>query len=204
MPTDTSKKSWRDRAQKPRRRFDPQREMNKEPHPTDDDIVLNHPDNKSNIRIKDNGTIQMFAGNNLGLKLDPNSNSIQFFGDSAKFMTSTVHFQTDSGGLMWNYMPFNEALADPFTELVTANTVPFGIGDNNPVSGTDALKRILSNTGTHMTGSGPTTPGTASMINSPAVGLEGKRAYKGIKQLNKLNKMAKGIKDITGSFGDLI
>jgi len=203
MPTGTSenkhykKDSWRRRAKKKRKNFDPEHKQEEKIHPSEDDVTMKHPDNGSNIRITDSGAIRMFVDKETGVIIDPESQSIQVFGKRFKSDTKEFHVQCDEDRFMWNYMPLNPALKDPFTELMTANCIPSPIPFEAQVllSGTEIFKEILTNPGTYVSVS-PTTPGSANVIDTPAVGLEGKRAYKGIRELNLLKKGAEGIKEI--------
>ena len=192
------KDSWRRRALKSRNHFDPEYKMEAEKHPTEEDVVLKHTENGANIRITDGGTIKLFADDDTGIVIDPDSSSIQIHSKRFKSMTEEFHVQSDSDKFMWNYMPLNSALQDPFTELMTANCVPMPIpfDSGTIMSGTEIFKEILTNPATHRVGIAPTEPLTANLIDTPAVGLEGKRAYKGIKQLNMLKKAAEGIKEM--------
>lgn len=198
---DKNKKSWRMRYYQTRDGINPDYELKKQQHPTEDDTVIKHPENGSNIRIKDNGVIQMFAANDVGIKIDPNSRSIQFFGNRAKFLTSNIHFETDDDGLMWNYMPFNDALTDPYRELITASRVPL-----TEISGTDTLKTILTSPGTYLstTPGSPVGAGTISALNTMAVGLKGIPAYKGIRELNQIKAIQEGMRDIVDDYGSIL
>lgn len=205
MPMDTSKKnyskdSWRQRAKSTRKRFDPDHYMEAEKHPSKDDVTMKNTDTGANIRLMDDGSIRIFADNDTGILIDPNSSSIQMFCDTYKADTREYHVKTsDDDKFMWNHMPLNPALKDPFTELMTANCIPTPIPYRSETlfSGTELMKEILTNPGTYLAPS-PSNPGLAKLIDTPAVGMEGKRAYKGIKELNMLMKSAEGIKKIVG------
>ena len=210
MPTDTfnkvnpDKKSWRDRAKEARPPFNPEYKLKEQTHPSTDDTVMNHPENDSVARITDEGVIEFFVSNNTGLRIDPDTESIQFFGDKFKSMTTDFHIHCDEERFMWNYMPVNDALRDPFTELVTANCAPDPASADTLYSGTDMMKRMLTTTGAYVGTSGPVEPGTASVIDSSAVGLEGKRAYSGIEELNQIRETMSGLSDILGDAMDTV
>ena len=188
MPRDTSvKKSWRQRMYQIKKPFNPEFELKKEPQPTPDDIIFKHPENGANIRIKDNGTIQIFADDNTGIKIDPNSGSIQHFSDKSIFQSEYINFHTDEKGLRWNYQPFNYNLANPFREVIT--TIP---------GGAKILEKLLTSPGTYLTTAGPTSPGTISGISSLNLGNE--QVYEGIEAINRTKALAKGIYDSIKSF----
>ncbi|MFW6029044.1 MAG: hypothetical protein ACOCRO_02190 [Halanaerobiales bacterium] len=200
MPTDkTYNKSWRDRMLEEKPPFNPEFELIKETQPSPTDTVIKHPDTGAYISINDNGSISLFSENNVGIKIDPTSRSIQLFGYRTKIRTNRVYFHTDNeNGLVWNHMPFNRELADPFREIMTASRVPF-----TNISGTKALENILTNVGTYITSMGPTNPGLAKGINTPAVGLKGIPAYTGTKESNMVRELKDSMKDIQDNFNDL-
>ena len=66
-----------------------------------------HPDNKSTVKIRDNGNIDIFAGEELGIRISPNNNSITMLCDKLNLMTSQTLLHTDDDSFIWNYWPFN-------------------------------------------------------------------------------------------------
>lgn len=75
-----------------------------------DEVGITHPNNKAFIRCKDNGDIEIVAGEGCSIILHPAKRSITFVADSIKFLT-----QSGSQGLTWNNQAFNEN-ADTFNE----------------------------------------------------------------------------------------
>lgn len=118
-----NKKSWRLRRKEKRKTLalDSKEALDKEAYPTKDDVVIQGRKTGSNIRIKDNGVIQMFAGS-VGIKIDPNYKSIYLKGaDKIGFEASDVHVNTlgNGSGFKWNYIPFNEDLTNPNRDILT-------------------------------------------------------------------------------------
>ena len=72
-----------------------------------DEVGMNHPINKSRIKIRDDGAIDVFAGEELGMRIDPNNESINFFCDKFNVWSSETLFHTESDKFMWNYWAFN-------------------------------------------------------------------------------------------------
>lgn len=181
-----NKKSWRIRKNKKRKVFDPEFELRKRAMPSENDIVLKHPGNQSNIRIKDNGIIQMFANGKTGLMIDPKYNSINIFADKTNLFSSKIHFMTEDDGLKWNFTPFNRALSDPLREIVT--TRPFG---------TEALINTLTSSGSYISSpsGGPVSPGTVSSLNN--FDFKGIKAYQGEERLNMLKTIGKAMRSIS-------
>lgn len=73
------------------------------------EVGLNHPNTSAFVRLKDNGDIEIVAGEGLAIILHPAKRSITLVADSIKFMTK------EHGGLRWNGQLFNET-ADTFNE----------------------------------------------------------------------------------------
>ena len=182
------KLSWRERIKQNRQSYNVEDKIKEESVPSKDDIVFKHPDNGSNIRIKDDGTIAMFAGDKLGISIKPDTESIVVYGNKVGFQTPTLHFHTDDNGLKWNYMPFNRDLVDFNTEILTANRF-----------GTQTMLRSLTQTGAYISSSAgmPATPGTVNTLNS--IGLEGKRMYSGIEEIEKLKTLKNAFGTIKNS-----
>ena len=186
------KPNWRERIQEGREAFNPEFEIKKQTQPSDTDTVINHPENDSNIKITDSGAIKMFADRNLGIIIDPNSQSITHICDKANYSTSEINLHTDRRGLKWNYTPLNRDLAHPTREVLTAISSPDG-----SISGTSIIKNILQNPGTYMTAAGPTSPGTISALD--AVNLQGVTPFRGIKQIKQLQSIKEGLTEIINS-----
>ena len=75
----------------------------------DNEVGITHPLNPSFVRLKDNGDVEIVAGEGVMIILQPTKRSITLVADSIKFLTR------DHGGLRWNQSYFNER-ADNFNE----------------------------------------------------------------------------------------
>lgn len=171
--------NWRRRIRQKRKAFNIKESFAQEAQPSDDDIVLSHPKNGSNIRIKDNGTIQFFVEGNTGLKINPNTSTISAYGDNIALASETINFHTNSDGLIWNYTPFNRSLANPLKELMTL--LP---------GGTKIFKDVLLTEGAYLANFGvPVIPGLIKIIDT--LNIQGERAYTGIEQVNMMKRMLK-------------
>ena len=78
------------------------------------EVGLTHPHSPSFIKLNDNGCIEIFAKEGLGIVIDPGTNSINFFADHVKFFTK------DLDGMRWNKLSFNHK-ATRYTEPVFVN-----------------------------------------------------------------------------------
>lgn len=74
------------------------------------EVALKHPKTRSMVRIKNDGGIDLFAGNMLGISIDPSSNSVNIFGDNLNFFGKRVNIKTNPDGLIWNGNHFNPEL----------------------------------------------------------------------------------------------
>jgi hypothetical protein len=73
------------------------------------EVGITHPLNDSYIKICNDGTIEIYAGNSTGIFLNPNNQTITFMGDCVKFITNK------EDGIRWNNMALNSQ-ASSFTE----------------------------------------------------------------------------------------
>lgn len=183
MPSDSSvKKSWRTKFYELKRPFNPEFDLKMEAQPSPNDIVMKHPENGANIRIKDNKTIMLFADENTGIKIDPNSGSIQHVSDKSIFQSEYINFNTANRGLRWNYQPFNNSLADPWRQVLT--TLP---------GGARTFENLLLSPGAYVGAAGPVSPGTISGIS--AINLSNEQVIEGQKIINRAEIYTKGIRD---------
>lgn len=72
----------------------------------DNEVGITHPETSGFIRLKDNGDIEIVAGEGVMIVMQPASKTITFVADSIKFMTR------DRQGLRWNGSYFNENAAN--------------------------------------------------------------------------------------------
>lgn len=67
------------------------------------EVGLTHPDTSAFVRLNDRGEVEIFAGEELGIIISPQSRSISIFADVVKIVTKEDY------GLRWNNMSFNYA-----------------------------------------------------------------------------------------------
>jgi len=72
------------------------------------EVGITHPDVPGFIRIKNNGDIELVAGEGVAIIMSPQNGSITFVADSVNFMTRP-------NGFKWNHVAFNDR-ATTFTE----------------------------------------------------------------------------------------
>jgi hypothetical protein len=74
------------------------------------EIALKHPDTGAIVKLTDDGFIDVFAGPQLGVRVDPNTSSINLFGDSVNVIANQFNVRTKPYGFNWNGRVFNPAL----------------------------------------------------------------------------------------------
>ena len=76
------------------------------------EIALKHPDTDAIVKLTDDGFIDIFAGPQLGVRVDPNTNSINLFGDTVNVISNQFNIRTKPYGFNWNGRVFNPSLYD--------------------------------------------------------------------------------------------
>jgi len=73
------------------------------------EVGLTHPDTSAFVRLNDRGEVEIFAGEELGIIISPQTRSISIFADVVKVVTKEDY------GFRWNNMSFNYA-SDAYNE----------------------------------------------------------------------------------------
>lgn len=68
---------------------------------------ISHPNTSASVKLRDDGCVDIFAGDNVGIRLDPNAGSVNIFGDKVNLWSSTTSIHTEENSFMWNYNPLN-------------------------------------------------------------------------------------------------
>lgn len=92
------------------RQLDPSAENANDFFIKEDEIALKHPTTGAIVKTTDEGYIDLFAGDQLGIRIDPITNTINLFGDTINLMGKEVNFKTKATGLNWNGYSFNSQL----------------------------------------------------------------------------------------------
>ena len=72
-----------------------------------DEPGFTHPVTGASVRMRDDGCIDIFAGPMLGIRMDPNANSINLICEKLNIWSRTTSMHTDNDKFLWNYMPIN-------------------------------------------------------------------------------------------------
>lgn len=112
------------------------------------EVGLTHPDQPSHLRIRDNGDIELIAGDGLGIVMNLARRSITFMADQVKFLTS------EDNGLRWNKLSFNPKATEfhqpAFVPFLDTHSVDLYKGTEHymPTSAETAYGPFYQNTGT--------------------------------------------------------
>jgi len=71
------------------------------------EVALKHRDTEAIVKLTDDGMIDIFASGELGLRVDPNTNSFNLFGNTVNLMATNLNMKTGAYGLTWNGKAFN-------------------------------------------------------------------------------------------------
>jgi hypothetical protein len=71
------------------------------------EVALKHPELDSIVRMNDDGCIDIFAGQSLGIRLDPSTQSVNIYGENLNFFGKKINMKTKTDGLVWNGHYFN-------------------------------------------------------------------------------------------------
>lgn len=82
----------------------------------ENEIALKHPDTGAVVKLTDDGFIDVFAGSHVGVRIDPHTNSINFFGDSVNVITNQFNVKTKPYGFNWNGRVFDPNSVGVMTE----------------------------------------------------------------------------------------
>lgn len=74
------------------------------------EIALKHPVTGATVKVCDDGSIEMFANADTGIRMDPKENSIIFYGDALHFTTKEMKIHTKPYGFIWNNHNLNPYL----------------------------------------------------------------------------------------------
>ena len=75
-----------------------------------DEIGIKHPTQHSVVKLTDEGYIDIFADDQLGIRIDPHSKSINILGDTLNVFTKKFNVKTVPNGFIWNDYYFNPQL----------------------------------------------------------------------------------------------
>ena len=74
------------------------------------EIALKHPWTEAIVKLTDDGMIDIFADDQLGIRVDPNTKSVNMFGDTVNIIANNLNVRTRPYGFNWNGKVFNPSL----------------------------------------------------------------------------------------------
>jgi len=85
-----------------------ERQSSQEIH--ENEIAMKHPKTGSVIKLRDDGSIEMYVNEDTGIRMDPNENTIIFYGDVIHMATKETRIHTKPYQFLWNNHNFNPYL----------------------------------------------------------------------------------------------
>lgn len=76
----------------------------------EDEIALKHPKTGATFKLSDDGSIEMYANEDTGIRLDPYENTVVIFGDSIHLASKETRLHTKPHNLIWNNHNINPYL----------------------------------------------------------------------------------------------
>lgn len=73
----------------------------------DFEIGLKHKDTGAVVKLSDDGLIDVFASADTGIRIDPNTSSVNLFGDSVNILANRLNVRTRPYGFQWNGKALN-------------------------------------------------------------------------------------------------
>lgn len=71
------------------------------------EVALKHPDLDSIVRINDDGCIDIFADQSLGMRFDPTTQTVNIYGETINMFGKKLNIKTKTDGFVWNNHYFN-------------------------------------------------------------------------------------------------
>lgn len=76
----------------------------------ENEVGLKHLENQSMVKITDEGRVDLFAGESLGISIDPETESVNIFGKFVNIFSENLNVKTKPNGFIWNKYYFNPEL----------------------------------------------------------------------------------------------
>lgn len=102
------------------------------------EVALKHPETQALVKLTDDGFVDIFADDQLGIRLDPSTKSITLFGDNINILAQKFNIKTTPDGFTWNGRAFNPSILqdDNVTMQVT-----------NPIQYSDSMVQMMQDLG---------------------------------------------------------
>lgn len=66
------------------------------------EVAMKHPLTDAIFKMNDDGTVDLFGNGSVGIRLDPNTNSLYLYGDNVNVFSKSTNIRTNPLGLQWN------------------------------------------------------------------------------------------------------
>lgn len=71
------------------------------------EVALKHPETGATVRLNDDGSVDIFADDTLGIRLDPTTQSVNIYGENVNIFSKKLNLKTKADGFVWNDHYFN-------------------------------------------------------------------------------------------------
>lgn len=102
------------------------------------EVALKHPETQALVKLTDDGFVDIFADNQLGIRLDPSTNSITLFGDNINVLAQRFNIKTNQDGFTWNGRAFNP-------DILQDNNITMQV--INPIQYSDTMVQMMQDLG---------------------------------------------------------
>jgi hypothetical protein len=83
------------------------------------EVALKHKETGAVVKLTDDGFVDIFAGPQVGVRIDPHTNSINLFGDNVNVSANNFNLRTKPYGFNWNGKAFNPNSENMMTAPIT-------------------------------------------------------------------------------------
>jgi hypothetical protein len=102
------------------------------------EVALKHPETGAVVKLTDDGFVDVFADDKLGIRLDPATNSITLFGDNVNVIAQNFNIKTKPDGFTWNGKAFNSKIQQDENIMTTPK---------NPIRYSEGMVTLMKDLG---------------------------------------------------------
>jgi hypothetical protein len=102
------------------------------------EVAMKHPETGAVVKLTDDGFVDIFADDQLGIRFDPATKSINLFGDNVNVIAKNFNIRTTPNGFTWNGRGFNP-------NILQEDTITTAI--SNPVRYSEGMVSIMQDLG---------------------------------------------------------
>lgn len=109
----------------------------------DDEVGMKNPNTESHVKIFDNGNVEMFAGDNTGIVISDQYDTLNLYGNAVNVNTYNMNIATRPYGLTWNGFVINPQIYQLYDEdFQLDGTVKYWVEETDTVDAHWARRRV--------------------------------------------------------------